>query len=498
MLVETLTALLVVFAAYVYYQLYLHPLAKYPGPPLAALTDLYHAYLCSTLRRNEYLDRLHEKYGDCFRLQSNMLYINTADSIHEIYRNRDFLKAPRYKTVETADNIFTVLDPKEYARRHRLIAPAFSAKSIDKFENQTTRPLINQWIQALRQRLDEQKGTDASDVVNFTDWTDFIVTDIVGSVVFGESFGFVEQLEKNPGLHLIQNVLMAMSTISCMPNLVWFLPLIVSPKALYKGYLFSEGIKKRVKACIERQKNGDEAALNSICGMLRNTKDETGDRLEVVEIVDECHVFCVAGSDTTSVAITNCLFYLAKHVDKQTKLAEEIRGAFETSDDIRSKVLAKLPYLQACISEGMRIWPSAVGHMERINYKEDTMISGFHVPKGCEISSNFLHIARDSRYFHDPLEYKPERWIDPDCKDNLEASQPMQVGPRRCIGQNLGWQEMRLIVANLLWHFELTQFDKVLDNRDATATWRGKIRMHVNPRPPKSVSVEAQVEKLAI
>lgn len=483
-----------IFGVYVYYQFYLHPLARYPGPPLAKLTDFWQAYVCSTLRRVDYMREAHEKYGDIIRIGPNMLYINTADSIDQIYKNRKFLKAERYKSLESRDNIFCVTDPKEYARRHRLVAPAFSQKNMDRLEGETTRPLIHKWIAALSQRIQEDK----SGIVDFTDWTDFIITDIIGAVSFGQSFGYIEQKENHPGLHLIQNIARVMTMISCMPKLKWALPFMISWKTLYRAMRYMRSIETYVRTCVERQDEGDPAASGSICAMLRNTKDESGDSLSVPELVDECTVFVIAGADTTSTAITNCLFYLAKHPEKQERLAREIRDAFETPEDIRARDLAKLPYLQAVLQEGMRMWPSVVGHQERVNYQEDSIISGYHVPKGTEIASSIMYITHDVRNFHDPNEFKPERWIDPDCKDNLSASQPMSVGARQCIGQNLGWQEMRLVLANLLWNFRLSPYDLVLDNRDISVTWRGKIRMRVCPRESKEVEKSLEVENLGV
>lgn len=37
--------------------------------------------------------------------------------------------------------------------------------------------------------------------------------------------------------------------------------------------------------------------------------------------------------------------------------------------------------------------------------------------------------------FSDPWAFKPERWLDPDCTDDLEACRPFSLGPRNCIGQ---------------------------------------------------------------
>lgn len=44
-------------------------------------------------------------------------------------------------------------------------------------------------------------------------------------------------------------------------------------------------------------------------------------------------------------------------------------------------------------------------------------------------------MAHDTRYWHEPYTFKPERWTDPDCKDNKAASQPFSMGPRACIGK---------------------------------------------------------------
>jgi cytochrome P450 len=44
-------------------------------------------------------------------------------------------------------------------------------------------------------------------------------------------------------------------------------------------------------------------------------------------------------------------------------------------------------------------------------------------------------VSYREKYFHEPYSFKPERWIDPDCKDVKEASQPFSLGPRVCPGK---------------------------------------------------------------
>ena len=54
---------LISLLAFVFYQLYLHPLAKYPGPLLGKITTLYAAY--HAWKGDIHLDiwRCHERYG---------------------------------------------------------------------------------------------------------------------------------------------------------------------------------------------------------------------------------------------------------------------------------------------------------------------------------------------------------------------------------------------------------------------------------------------------
>ena len=67
--------------------------------------------------------------------------------------------------------------------------------------------------------------------------------------------------------------------------------------------------------------------------------------------------------------------------------------------------------------------------------------------------------------FHEPKSYIPERWLpeastdpsSPFYNDNRAVLQPFSVGPRNCIGRNLAYNEMWLILARVLWNFDLEQ-----------------------------------------
>ena len=66
--------------------------------------------------------------------------------------------------------------------------------------------------------------------------------------------------------------------------------------------------------------------------------------------------------------------------------------------------------------------------------------------------------------FHSPESFTPERWLpssstdpsSPYYDDKRYAVQNFSLGPRNCIGKNLAWAEMRLILARMMWNFDIS------------------------------------------
>lgn len=72
--------------SYVIYQRFLHPLARYPGPFLASITDLWQVHQFLTLKQPYHLTELHEKYGSIVRYGPDKLSITEESAIPLIYQ----------------------------------------------------------------------------------------------------------------------------------------------------------------------------------------------------------------------------------------------------------------------------------------------------------------------------------------------------------------------------------------------------------------------------
>jgi cytochrome P450 len=51
------------------------------------------------------------------------------------------------------------------------------------------------------------------------------------------------------------------------------------------------------------------------------------------------------------------------------------------------------------------------------------------------VMSSFYAAGRSEDNFHRSDDFVPERWIDPECTDKKNGSQPFLLGSRVCIGR---------------------------------------------------------------
>lgn len=119
--------------------------------------------------------------------------------------------------------------------------------------------------------------------------------------------------------------------------------------------------------------------------------------------------------------------------------------------------LDKLPYLNACVNEGLRWRPVGPLALPR-GTLADVNILGYRIPKGTTVMINVYTIGKDPEFYDEPDRYIPERYIrDPlGLKDGV--SQPGRkplyafgAGRRECPGKDFFFQNASIMLAQLLW-----------------------------------------------
>lgn len=97
-----------------------------------------------------------------------------------------------------------------------------------------------------------------------------------------------------------------------------------------------------------------------------------------------------------------------------------------------------LPYLKACVNEGMRLHPSVGLTMPRLVPAGGAIISGFHFPEGYRVGVNGAVVQYDNRVFGpDADTFKPDRWLHRDLGPMEKTMVVFGAGARTCIGKNV-------------------------------------------------------------
>lgn len=105
----------------------------------------------------------------------------------------------------------------------------------------------------------------------------------------------------------------------------------------------------------------------------------------------------------------------------------------------------KLPYLNACITEGMRLHPSVGLPLQGYIPPGGATIAGVYLPEGYRVGINAAVVHYDKDVFgSDAEQFNPDRWIDGDAVQMDKAMIPFGAGSRTCIGKNVsinlpGW-----------------------------------------------------------
>ena len=154
-------------------------------------------------------------------------------------------------------------------------------------------------------------------------------------------------------------------------------------------------------------------------------------------------MFAVGASiDGPGSSITATVYYLVKYPQTYQKLSDEIDTILPHKPTVATWQQVKgMPYLKACIDEGMRLLPPVATDLVRRTPPECLIIDGVKVPGNTDVSISAYTSHRDPDVFPDPERWDPDRWIvnrgTELMKDMLASWVPFSAGYRTCMGRNV-------------------------------------------------------------
>ena len=127
-------------------------------------------------------------------------------------------------------------------------------------------------------------------------------------------------------------------------------------------------------------------------------KDPASQSLTELDIKVEAGNMIIAGTDTTAYSETYIIWTILQHPDIQSALEAEVANL---KDDFRETDLETLPFLNAVIKEGMRLYGAVPGSMPRVVPKGGMTAADYFIPGGTTVSSQTWSIHRQEQHWPD-------------------------------------------------------------------------------------------------
>ncbi|KAL4794206.1 cytochrome P450 [Aspergillus venezuelensis] len=469
------------------YRVLLHPLNNFPGPLPARISS---TWLAAQLNHDLYLklQSYHEKYGDFVRIGSSDISISHPDAVEALYGTHSLCtKGENYELSAPATSLQLIRDPEEHRLRRRIWSGAFSDRLLRGYERR-----IKQYRAKLLSHIAD--SAKAGIPVDIRKWFNMYSFDVMGDLSFGRGFGSLESGEE----HWVMKLLM-----ETQDYIGWFLPawvfvIVMSVPGLTGDFWqFLDYCGGRL---IERFKNDPEIPdiSTSLFAPLkgRNLDDLTPDDKHM--LYGDARLIIIAGSDTTSGALSAIFYELARKPEEIIKLRAELDPLFnsdnetEDSEDahefLNSKI-ARLDHLNGVINEALRMYPAVPAQLQRKTPPQGIEIGGTHIPGDTHVYCPLYVVHRSEQVYAHPNEFIPERWYgQPDLIKHKNAFAPFSLGPFNCIGRPLALMNLRATVAQLVMEFDVAfkQGDRgeafVRDARDNFVYYAGGLELVFSKR----------------
>ncbi|KAL8670626.1 MAG: hypothetical protein Q9168_004837 [Polycauliona sp. 1 TL-2023] len=431
-----------VFASIVTYRVYFHRLRHFPGPPLAAISKLWHVAKCLGSKNHLLMQRMHQKYGDFVRTGPNELTIFDPEILRIMNSgpHNPFTKPAWYENLKPYTGLNTYRGKTEHKHRRRIWDHAFTTEALENH---------NIHIKAYAHQLENIISNKIGEPVNVNRLCYWFSFDVMGQFAFSRSFGMLETQAWHHVIQILRAGLRMVGPLTPVPWLVrigFDLPVMSVIRDFQKMEAWCAAqMDERIES------HGDQSDVSSylINWSLQHNRISQDKPI----LYGDAIAIIIAGSDTTAMTIIYICYRLANHPDQLRKLQAEL-DTLAIIDDL--KALQPLPHLNGIINEVLRLHPAVPTGGLRETPAEGCTIAGRYVPGNTVICAPRYSLGRLESCFEAADDFIPERWYSRSSMvKNKHAFAPFGLGQYNCIGKNIAYSELRLVTALLASKYDI-------------------------------------------
>ncbi|KAF2214085.1 hypothetical protein CERZMDRAFT_38503 [Cercospora zeae-maydis SCOH1-5] len=371
-------------------------------------------------RMNRIFTDVNRKYGSTARIGPAMLISSDPHLLKRMNAVRSpFTRGPWYAALKLhpeRDNITSYIDERKHADIRTRMAPGYSGKENFHLEQEVDEKLL-QLHELLNQKYLNRPEQGIFKTVDLGRVTSFFTLDVISKIAFGRPFGFLDKDEDPFGylenLAQFLPAIIVFGVYTELTNLLSF-PLLKAalPKSTDKRGL---GRVMGFAADRVRERFGNEPVVRQ--DMLSAFIDKG---LTQGELESETLTQITAGSDSTASALRLTLHFISTNPPVLQRLLTEAQAGIANGRISRPVITdseaRQLPYLQACIKEGLRMYPPVTGLLAKRVPDGGTSIDvdgeEKFVPGGTQIGWNSWGMMRHEEIFGEDVEiFRPERWL---------------------------------------------------------------------------------------
>ncbi|KAI9714543.1 MAG: hypothetical protein M1820_000505 [Bogoriella megaspora] len=473
-----LLSVMTVSALAVLYVLFVLPLNHIPGPFLAMFTDLWRLFSVLTRRAEKQQRHMHDTLGPAVRLGPNMVSISDPAMINTIYsRNNLLLKSDFYAVNDLnlngrrVHNIFSTRDEHYNTKVIKPIIKLFSMSHLLKME-----ALVDNTILLFMKRLDEDFASTGN-TCDMAAWLHYCAADVISDITFGKRLGFLEQGIDIQGMCKIgYNAMDYFSVVGMMP----WLDLLLDKNPVKRigppvfAPLVNFALKRIEERCSGTENRDETPTVDFLDGFLE-AKKQFPDSVTDDTVLAYLIANVAAGSDAVAIELRSILYHLCKDKATMNRLQAELDHA-NAQVPISWAQTQTMPYLCACVEEGIRLMPGISLPLERVVGKDGMTLCDQRtvLPPGTKVGINPWVVNRDRAAFgEDPHGFHPERWLiakgesDNDYQKRItrmhSSNLTFGAGKRQCAGRNLALLECHKIIGTLVRTFDIELADPSKD-----------------------------------